>query len=515
MSKRLWKLIQLNVVYANGNSAVNKKGKTQSLNAAFSVVLLGYPLILVMSIALGYVLFPVWKVMPELFFTQIVNFLAMAFGLTLFYSFSTFFKSRDFEHYLYYPFTKNEVFYGKLFAILTVFSPFVLLTGAIGFSFGLAINGIIAGILQMLLNIALGSVVFLLTVLFVFFIGTHDKLKKMSTFLLGLGFGIFMLSIMFVSMSGSMSGGMMSSLEGTIQSNIENMPVLNTYYQMMQSAPFFILVMTGVLLGVCYCIFTLLKKQVAKKYLQNISQEVSIKKKSVTYSAKKISKTLFQHNFNLIASNKQYLMMLGFMMIVFSFVLAGPIIGLRNLNLSGIEYAPLLMMVGIFLVILVFLYPVSEHLYSLERENLEYIYALPLTRKQVFEEKRRFALSISMIPLTLYIGVISFTLNIGLFNTFVFAISTIIFNYLYQTYYLLQDEKSPNLNWATEMDLLQGGMQTFIRVLRYYGMIILFFILFAIFFFTTQFWWVEVILLIIAYGLVFYFFKKYQTKRGF
>lgn len=509
MSKRLWKLLQINVIYANGKNGVNKKGRSQSINASFYMLLSSYPVLLLLALFYGVMTFPTWKVLPELFFFQLLNLVFMSAGLTMFYSFSTFFKSRDFEQYLYYPFAKIEVFYGKLFAVFIMFSPFLLISGALGFSFGFAVSGFLAAILQLITNVLLGILSLLLTVIFVFYIGTHKTLQKLSTFLLATGFVVFTGSLALLSMTSTFT----VSENQPLQSNISNMPPLDAYYRMIQQQPLLLCVLILIVMLLCYMLFTFLKNKAAKLYLQTFTAEEMTRKKEISYQKKSLKQTLFGHNFNLLFANKQYAFMLVFMMFVPIFFLVGPIIGWYGKSLSQVEYSALFALSGVAVVLLVYIYPPSEHLYSLERENLEYIYALPLTKKLIFDEKKRFALIITTIPVLIYIVLISVLFQIGIINFLVFTISGVTFNYMYQVVYLLQDEKSPNIHWSTEMDLLQGGMQTFLRILRYYGMIIGFIISFFLLVLTTSIWMIELIFIIVAYIVLIYVFKKYQLKR--
>lgn len=519
MNKRLWKLLQLNVIYTNGKVAANKRGRTQSLNMAFYTMLASLPFSLVLALFLGFVTYFQWKLVPELFFVQSGNMMLMTFGLTMFYSFSTFFKSRDFEQYLYYPYTKTEVFYGKLFAIFFMFSAFLLLIGAFGFSFGLATGGIVAAILQFVVSVMLGLFSFLLTVSFVFYVGTHQFLKKFGSILMGFGMIVFLLTMVIFSMSSGMLVGNSAAggEEALFQSNIEQIPVLNTYYHVVQTQPLLLLLMIGFVSALCVGLFLLIRRRALSKYLQNVfSDATKTKKVKMNFKQKSPEKALMQHNINIVTSNKQYVLMYIYIQVIPVVAFIFPILGFGGFG-GDVFQTPsgvaVFMLFGVALVAMSNMYAISENLYSLERENLDYMLSLPLSRKRIFKSKQRFALAVTMMPLITYTVVLSFVLQVHIVNAIVMLISVMIFNYIYQTYYLLRDEKSPNVNWSSEMDLLQGGMQTFLRVMRFYGMIILFVILNTVFFFTTQFWIIESVIVFIFYSVLLYLLYRYKQRR--
>lgn len=515
MNKRLWKLLQLNVIYTNGKVTSNKKGRTQSMNSAFYTMLASYPIVFGLALFAGFITYWQWKAVPEVFFYQTGNMLLMTFGLIMFYSFSTFFKSRDFEQYLYYPFTKSEVFYGKAFAIFFMFSPFLFLVGALGFSFGLATGGVVAAIVQFILSIALGFLSFLLTISFVFYIGTQRVLKKFSTIFMGVGMVLFLVTM--IIFSGTLGSSIENSSEVLFQSKIAQMPILSTYYQVIQTQPLTLLILV-VLVGVlCICFFNLLKHRAMHKYLQNVFSDTNVKKNvKISYTKKSPQTALRRHNINIITANKQYVLMFIYLQIVPIVALVLPALGLSSVlqePLQSLHGMALVMLCGIGFVGMSFMYTISENLYSLERENLDYMLSLPLTRRRIFQSKQRLALTVTTLPLVFYVAVVGIALHMHILNFIALFISVIVFNYIYQVYYLLRDEKSPNVNWSSEMDLLQGGMQTFLRVVRFYGLIILFAVMAVVFFFTTSFWWMEVICIIVFYGILLYLLQRYKRNR--
>lgn len=520
MNRRIWKLLQLNVIYTNGKVTANKKGKTQSINSAFYTMLGSYPLIFGLALFSGVMTYEQWKLMPELFFYQTGNILLMAFGLIIFYSFSTFFKSRDFEQYLYYPYTKTEVFYGKTFAIFFMYSPFLFLAGAFGFSFGLATGGVISAIVQTLLSVALALLAFFFTISFVFYVGTHRFLKKFGTILMGGGMVVFLSTIFLFSTTIGTALGNSASGEtgGTLyQSTIGQIPVLNTYYQIIQTQPLLLLVLAIGVSGLCVGNFILLRKRALNKYLQNVFSDTNVKKRVKTsYKKKTPQKALWQHNVNIVTANKQYILMFIYLQVIPIVALIFPIIGLGDVLrelLQSLNGMAIIMLSGIGIVALSFMYTISENLYSLERENLDYMLSLPLTKKGVFQSKQRFSLIVTMVPVIVYSVVIGIVLQVSALNFIILIASTITFNYIYQMYYLLQDEKNPNVNWSSEMDLLQGGMQSFLRVIRFYGLSILFVVSGVVFFFTTAFWFVEVICIIALYSVLLYLLYRYKRKH--
>ncbi|MGL4663003.1 MAG: hypothetical protein ACRCV7_04930 [Culicoidibacterales bacterium] len=518
MNKRLWKLLQLNVIYASAKNVANKKGKVSSLNASFYGMLASYPVVLLIAIFVSFVSFSSFKLMPELFFIQAGNMLLMTFGVILFYSFSTFFKSRDFEQYLYYPFTKVEVFYGKLFAVLFVYSSFLFILGGLGFSFGLATGGLIAAICQMLLNVALGLLTFFLTMGLVFYIGTHKVLKKMSSFLLGVGLVIFVITMfIFSAGAGALTTADPDRLHTKMGSNINGIPVINTYYELTKSQPLVLLVFFVITICLCVGVFYLLKKRAMSSYLQNVFSDDKPKKNSkISYKVHSLKKALLSHNMKLVTANKQYGFMLIYMQIMPCLMVLLPLLGLSSIGVEkfqSIEMLAFYTLLGAILVFISNVFTVSENLYSLERENLDYILALPITRRGVFREKQRLALILTTVPLILYCVAIYAILQLTIVNFLVLLVSAVFFNFMYQTYYLLSDEKNPNVIWSSEMDLLQGGMRTFIRMIRIYGLIFLFTILMAASFFLTQYWMIELLIVLILYAVLCYFLIKYQAKR--
>lgn len=521
MSSRLWKLLQLNVLYTNGKVVSNKMGKTSSLNTAFYMQTASFLVVLLLGLFLGFTMFPMWNSLPEMFFFQTGNMLLMCVGLMMFYSFSTLFKSRDFEQYLYYPYTKVEVFYGKLASIFFMFAPFLLLIGAIGFSFGLAIGGFGVALLQTAVSLGLGILCFLLTVGVVFYIGTHRILKKLSSVLLGVGMVIFLGTLLIFSGSTGFITGQRIDDDGSIQavqSNITNIPIASQYYEVMTKQPFMLLVVLGIVVVLCWGIFLLLKKRALHNYLQNVLNDTSTKKDTkVTYKSSAIGKALFSHNMKIVTANKQYVMMMCYMQLMPIFMIVIPLFGVKealNIEFQAINTLSLSMLIGVAQVLVLNLYTVSENLYSLERENLDYMLALPLTRKRIFQEKQRFTLLVTTLPFIVYSVILLFILKMGVLQFVVLLLSSLGFNYLYQLYCLLADEKHPNVNWSSEMDLLQGGMQTFMRVIRYYGVLIAMTICIALSLFTMDYWYVGFILLIIVFLSILWLLRRYQGKRN-
>lgn len=516
MNKRIWNLLQLVVVYTNGKNGVNKRGKTASLKASFYTMLASYSMVIILTVFLTLVSLATWKVLPEYYFLQIATMLIMSVGLTLFYSFSTFFKSRDFEQYLYYPYTKTEVFYGKLFAIFIMFSPAIFFMVAFGLGFGLVVGSVAGAIFQVILNVMLSILVFLITAGIVFYIGTHPVLKKISTFLLTFGLILFIASIVFLSIANRFLISVNEQGEITANSQIEGMPVIRDYYQILQAQPWMLIIFSLVVVSLCYGVFLLLKRRAMSSYLKNILSDAVKTNSKIDYKVKKLNKTLFHHNKTLILANKQYVILLIMTMLLPLFILVAPVLGFAGQEitlLTSVESLALFSVLGMFFVAATYLYPVSESLYSLERENMDYMLALPLTRKRIYRAKKSFALILTTPMLLVLIGFMVIFLRINLINVLVLFISTMICNYIYQTYYLLHDEKSPNIHWASEMDLLQGGIQTFVRLIRYYGTYLLGALVLVLFFFTTQFWLVETLLVFAMYGALIWRIKTVEKTR--
>lgn len=517
MSKRIWKLLLLNMVYGNPKSVVSKKGTTSSLNRKALGLLASYPILAALALLLAWQGYATFQLVPIMYYFQTLSFTLIGIGLTLFYSYSTFFQSRDFEHYLYYPFTKGEVFYGKVFTNFIMFSPIFVFAGAASFSFGLLQGGIVPAIMQTLMSIAILLASFVFNMMIVFYIGTNKKTQKFSSILLGIGLLILIGGSMAIGLSAGLLMGV-NSETATVSFNIPALNFLNVYTDMLKENSLLLIIPILILTLLSFAILYALNRRAMVRYVDAGLNVASKKKGEVTFLVTGIKKAMFKHNWNLISVNKQYLSMIAMMtfMPILYFTGAFFAVGEEVHKVAqAIDSAALFFIGGAVLIMLIGLYPISENLYSLERENLEYMIALPLSRKFIYRQKQRFAIIVTSIPIVIYSIILVIALHASILNISIFFVSAMLFNGMYQTYFLIQDNKAPNVNWSTEMDLLQGGLKTFTRVVRMYGVLILGVALIVFFAFMRDLWLPQLILIIVLYMVGIYLCYRREKKYGF
>lgn len=505
----------MNFVYANPRSAVSKKGKAVSLKRQGLMTIVMLPAIIVVSALMSWYYYGMMKQMPEMYYIQFFSLTLVSIGLTFFYSFSTFFQTRDFEQYQYYPYTKGEVFLAKLVTNLLMFSPGLILVGALSLSFGLGQGGILTGMIQMFAGIIFVLLLFVLGMGVVFYVGTQKYLQKYSTYFLGIGLCTLVLGAMIFGGSvGGISGASIGSNGEIVSVNIIGEEYLHQYTKMLKEAPWIAALLSLLLLLLMSSLAFYFYKVSAKRYITLGVQEQRVTKAKTSYAPNSLKKAMFKHNWNIVSVNKQYISLTLATQFLPMLILL-PVLFLDT-EVSELlrkpEMSAMFLLAGGLLVFLTNMFVISEHLYSLERENLDYMIALPLSRTFIYREKKRFGLMISTIPLLLYAIVIQSVLKLNPLNIVCFLGGTLMVNYLYQTYYLIQDYKMPNINWSSEMDLLQGGMRTFVRLLRFYGLIFISVMLIVTFVFTVAYWIAQILVLLMLCGVAYYFIQQAETK---
>lgn len=413
--------------------------------------------------------------MPGFFTYYCALFAVLGFSQGISGIYNIFFESRDLVDYLPLPFRQFEIFLSKILVVAITIIPFMLPLLVLNFLTGLrsGVNLFLNVICSLFSFLLMSGYVFVLSSFVVFlltrlkFFQTHKK--ALTSVMLFLTMAVVLISVFWMN---SQTTSVQTSTTGF--SDRPALKLLLPFY-MVVHAPFSVqglLSLAGIILVLALGLLLLRVLIVPRIFDQMIALSTPGARLTRKHKANQnLRQILFGYNFRLIQNP-------NLIMQVFSSSLMMPLIFFVSFAFSGhFSLAGLSpRYFGVFFVsgfILSFLIvnqaSFVANIISLDRENFDYVKALPLSQRIYLSEKFIFA-ALLQIALTLIVGITGILIfKVPLLHGISLLIGMLLSTFVLSLHFFARDYRLLLTNWTSITQLFARGGGTLGQVLRLMG----------------------------------------------
>ncbi|MBT9671495.1 hypothetical protein GPK34_05580 [Secundilactobacillus kimchicus] len=467
----LGQLIRINLLYANPQSTQKLRQRSRSNRRLTWALVRQYVLAgLMLAVLYGFLLTMVDLVRNKGLFDNFLGVFAI-FSLSQGISIinNVFFESKDQAAYLPLPISARLVFLAKMMVVLIAVAPMTLpiLYVFVATGFKAAVNPVLAVVVGLLL---FGLVVALMTLLgaFIVFGLARTKLFQQHQKLVTFG-------LLFISFAAMMAGILMLNFSTASTTSVTaGIPVLNWFHDAVTNP---LSLASGGLIGSLVILVAVLAwgtdRWLLNQFLVGPTRSTMVTRKPHQVVQRSFRQRLVRYNLGLLQSPT--LLLQAVSMALLPFIMMGAGLLTDSHSRAAIAALPIRFS-GLFLVVGVLAGAITVNSsslvsvsISLDRANLEYILAMPISLKRYLRIKFWTVYGVQAVMVAVLAVAVAVFLQLPVWHTAALIAGLLVGVYLMSVVYFARDWRLRDLDWSNVTTLFNRGGGNFLTFAVIFG----------------------------------------------